>query len=169
MSRAPETVHNRTRPVLADLLAHKAANEKQYQDREARIAACEVEASDCWMSMWANDATRGKLTAQIKLAEQNYEVEFWVLCTLDGKMAKGREVMGTWGWRWNMEGKWMNSYHGPGYMTPRQMANLEKKGYKWVKMKLTAHLVEHYGNIGSPVHYSYAPDEVNVISRMTDY
>ena len=124
---------------LAELKAQQRANAEAAQARADRINSCEVEASDCFLSMWANDAMSSKLRLEIELLEVwGGKPEFPGLFDLDGNRVAAKLIDGRYGQCWAIcdeDGKFTGEFvnhvsPNPEYSTPRRHANLAKKGYK---------------------------------------
>lgn len=166
-----EIAHDMHKPSLADLTEHIARNTAAYEDRERRIADCQVEASDCSLSMWANDSTADKLRKQLELAQNDWKAKFQVLYQ-NGQRVNGRIVTfqsrfhhGTDS-KWLIDGKFYPKYATYEHLTPRRLANFKKLGFEWREELLPAHLCQSFGSyVGSPVHAYAMPDDRTVIAH----
>jgi hypothetical protein len=164
--------HDTRKPTFASLEADLARNLAEQASRQDRINSCEVEASDCCLSMWAAGATEGKKRCQMDLARNGWKWTFSVLARLDGTVVHGKTWRGKDKFsfkmveKWIIDGEWMPSYDGPGFITPRCQKNLEKRGFKWITMEVDAHVAESFGSyVGAPVHAFPFPDDQTIFVR----
>jgi len=165
--------HIMSKPSVAELEARLASNAKQASAREDRINSCEVESTDCALSMWADSTHTGLLRSQLELAQNDWKRDFLVLYR-NGVRVQGKEVLAKFGYksayRWVINGEWFPSYNRVEDMTPRKLKNFQGHGFSWVKESLPSHVAQHFGNfIGAPVHSFVTPDEKDIITRPIDY
>jgi hypothetical protein len=158
--------HTYHKPTLASLDAQLARNAQEASNREDRINACEVEATDCALSMWANGANAGKFNCQLELAKKDWKSDFMVLYR-NGVRVKGKEVLVKFAYqssyRWCINGEWFPSYNVTA--EGRKLKNFQKHGFSWVRETLPAHVEQSFGNyLGAPVHSFVRPDEKDIIT-----
>jgi hypothetical protein len=163
--------HDYKKPTLASLEADLARNLKEQADRQSRINSCEVENTDCALSMWAASSTEGKRRCQMDLARNGWKWTFSVLARLDGTVVHGKTWYGKDKFsfkmveKWIIDGKWIPAYHGPDSLTPRCAKNLEKRGFKWITMEVDAHVGESFGSfLGAPTFAFPQPDDQTLIT-----
>ena len=153
--------HDLRKPTLASLEASQAESNRIASERESRINACDVEASDCCLSMWASDSMLAKRQCQIDLARNGWKHDFMVLHK-NGKPVSGKVIETKFGFRWLIDGKFYPTYGTQ--ESPRKAANFAKAGFTWVQMTLDAHVAQSFGSyVGAPVSSFPAADDRNLI------
>lgn len=151
-----------SKPTVQVLEANMSRNVESASDRESRINNCYVEASDCALSMWANDSMNSLYRTQLELAKNDWKHDFMVLYH-HGKRAIGKEVQTRFGSKWIISGEWFPSYSIND--TGRKLKNFQAHGFSWVKESLDAHAQQFFGSyIGAPVSTGIAPDERDIIT-----
>ena len=154
--------HTYTKPTLATLVAEHDRNLKEQQDRQQRINDCLVEDTDCALSMWSAGVTESKNRCMMDLAKNGWKHTYNVLCK-DGVPVKGRGVSTRFGYRWNIDGKWLPAYHPTD--TGRRLSNFNKLGFTWVEMELDSHVAQQFGSyVGAPAFAFPKPDNQDIIA-----
>lgn len=154
-------IHHRAKPTIASLEATLADNIRDADDRQRRINECQVENTDCAVSMWSSGVQADLLNVKLELARNNWKHTFMVLHK-DGKVANGRRVETCFGTRWVIDDKFYPCYGVE--ETPRRAANFKKAGFSWVSMELDAHAAQAFGSfIGCAVPAFAVPDDSNLI------
>ena len=118
------------------IAAERANIKASQQNRWERVRNCEVEETDCGLSMKAEDHRLDVLEKMEALNAAGGKHAFLVLTDLQGVPVDAFEHQGQYGWRWCVEGKWMPQYGTRD--TARRLANLASRGYKWTKIEFPA-------------------------------
>jgi hypothetical protein len=150
--------HYRT---LDQINADEARLNDEVKRRADKIANCEVENTDCALSMWAADQNARKLSLERELAENNGMAEFTGLFTPNGERVKAKRIDGKFGPCWmfldannKATGKFL-PFHDHRHISKRAATNLRKKGYEvkaeWVK----AGIASSCAAVGCPVNYYF--------------
>jgi len=156
------------KPTVAQLTERIATRNAIHESREQRINDCQVEFSDCALSMWAGDIALSELNAQLELAKSDYKQTYNVLYR-NGVRVEGKIVTFKSGYsygyvtKWVIDGKFYPCYHSSD--EGRKVSNFKKLGFSWVQEELVSHVELRVGGIGACASVCIRPDEFNIIAH----
>jgi hypothetical protein len=141
--------------------ADEARLNDEMKRRAERVANCEVEDTDCAVSMWAADQNSRKLSMERELAENNGKAEFTGLFNLNGERVRAKRIDGKFGPCWMLldandkaTGTFL-PFHDHRHIGKRAATNLRKNGYEvkaeWVK----AGIGSTCAGLGCPINYYF--------------
>lgn len=105
-------------PALVTKLTNElAAQHRQETEREARISQCEVEWTDCFLSIAANQATQKLINAKLQILKDRGVHEFIALVDQNGRDTGAKRVRTRFGGAWNLNGQFLGkrAYRAMGF------------------------------------------------------
>lgn len=116
--------------LLDELTKDKTALVNSANEREARIAAAEVEATDCYLSIWANQVTQQITDLKVAILKNGGMWGFNALADLDGNIVSTRLIQTKFGFAYNVNGTWINAA-----LTEK---HIKAKGYQYTTVQRPA-------------------------------
>lgn len=102
--------------LVAKLNAELAESRKQEQDRETRISQCEVEWTDCFLSIAANQIGQDVTMAKLQILKDGGYHDFNALVDEAGNDSGATWCQTRFGGAWKLDGKFLGkkAYHALG-------------------------------------------------------
>lgn len=93
--------------LLTKLNNELESSRKQEQDREARISNCDVEWTDCFLSIAANRISQDVTRAKIQILNDSGVHEFPALVDKHGNDSGAKLIKTRFGYAWNLNGTFL--------------------------------------------------------------
>jgi len=139
--------------LLNSLKSQLEQNQKQCQDRNARIDNCEVEPTDCFRSIHANQVINGVIRAKIAIMENGGVWEFPALADLEGNIVDAKLCHGKFGSFWKLA-------NGSNISNTTTEKTLAKKGFQVVGVNKPAWATQDgYNTVYFPINENKATQE----------